>query len=488
MRVISATSMAKLESEAYLQGFAPENFMEEAGKNIVSSVESFLVSRDKQILLLCGKGNNGGDTFVAGRYLLNLGFRVLAIQWDSIENCAPLCQKNRASFLAAGGSIQSECPESIQGFSLILDGLFGTGFRGEVLEPYASLIKAVNNSGVPIFAIDIPSGLNGDTGEIKGPVIQATRTLYLELPKLGFFLGRGWDYVGDLEQILFGLPFCLINNFKPDFEIIDRASLPLPITKRSWNKYERGHVVGLAGSPNMPGAAILSCLAAMRGGAGIVRLLYPEGMQAELTVAPYELIRMPYQYDQLDEALSWLNKASASFIGPGLGRSDNTISLLKKIIPDLKKPCVIDADALTIWGQLALPWPKGVVLTPHTGEIGELIPALKPFNYSKETLRRCQEYVEINKVTLVCKGSVTFIFHPNEPIYANIVSDPSMATAGSGDVLTGLIASFLAQGLTPHQAAMSGVYFHGLAGKKAAEYFRGRSIIASDIINFFKEE
>jgi ADP-dependent NAD(P)H-hydrate dehydratase / NAD(P)H-hydrate epimerase len=137
---------------------------------------------------------------------------------------------------------------------------------------------------------------------------------------------------------------------------------------------------------------------------------------------------------------------------------------------------------------LALPWPKGVVLTPHTGEIGELIPALKPFNYSKETLRRCQEYVEINKVTLVCKGSVTFIFHPNEPIYANIVSDPSMATAGSGDVLTGLIASFLAQGLTPHQAAMSGVYFHGLAGKKAAEYFRGRSIIASDIINFFKEE
>jgi ADP-dependent NAD(P)H-hydrate dehydratase / NAD(P)H-hydrate epimerase len=487
MKVVSAKTMSELEKEAYAQGFSDKEFMENAGRGVADKIIS--LTQGKEILLLCGKGNNAGDAFVAGYYLLQQGYNVSAIQPEPLENASPLCQENGKRFFACGGK-RIHPQDKICGFDLLVDGIFGTGFKGEVKAPYNSLIEQANQSHIPIVAIDIPSGLDGTTGETKGPVIQAAMTLFLGLPKTGFFLENGWNVVGKLQHVDFGLPLQCIQKAKAEFNLLLKEDvLPLlPPIKRIRQKYQSGYVIGLAGSKNMPGAALLSSLASLRGGCGIVRLLHPDGMQAELSGSPYELIKVPYTYDKPHEVLEWMQKGSANFVGPGMGLSQDTRDLLKAVIPKLEKPCVIDADALTIFSEEGFQAPKRAILTPHTGEMQTLLHRKEKITLDFETLSICQKYAEEKKVTLVLKGPTTFIFHPGETIQLSTRGDPGMATAGSGDVLTGLIASFLSQGLACHQAALLGVYLHGLSGEFAAQAHQGsRGIIASDLIAHFQD-
>ena len=194
----------------------------------------------------------------------------------------------------------------------------------------------------------------------------------------------------------------------------------------------------------------------------MVRLLYPAGMEAELSASPYELIKIPYSPDHPVEVRQLMQKASATFVGPGLGRSDSTKQLLQEIIPFLEKPCVIDADALTLYADRAFQLPPQALLTPHTGEMQALLHLPDKLTLSLDLLHTCQNYAENHNATLILKGAPTFIFHPKSPIYVNPKGDPGMATAGSGDVLTGMLASLLSQGLSCHQAALLGVYLHGL--------------------------
>ena len=354
MKVISASSMADLEAKAYRQGCKDMDFMENAGRGIAEAAFAFIQKQrlPRDVRLLCGKGNNAGDAFVAGRYLLEMGCLVTAIQPADLRVCSPLCQHNGQLFLSSGGKIEKKI-EPFGPSGLILDGLFGTGFKGRVQEPYSSLITAANESGLPILSIDIPSGLDGATGKIEGCAIRATETLFLGLPKTGFFLENGWNAVGKLKRVDFGLPQALIDEATADFELITQKAAAglLPRIQRNRHKYQAGYVIGLAGSPSMPGAGLLSSIAAFRGGSGMVRLLYPSGMEAELSSSPYELIKIPYSYNLPQEAGLLMQKASATFAGPGLGRGDQTRGLLKQVLPFLEKPCVIDADALTLYAE-----------------------------------------------------------------------------------------------------------------------------------------
>jgi hydroxyethylthiazole kinase-like uncharacterized protein yjeF len=488
MKIVSAKIMASLESQAYQQGYSEESFMEKAGAGVANEVQSFIESRQlpKNILLLCGKGNNGGDAFVAGFYLLNQHYSVTAIQLDDLDRCSPLCQKNGKRFSDQGGQIVRHL-EDFSSYSLILDGLFGTGFKGQIKEPYASLIQAANQSKVPILAIDIPSGLDGSTGRIEGVVIQATETLFLGLPKTGFFLEEGWNYVGKLRYVDFGLPQEIIEKISTDLIILTHAHMSqlLPPIKRNRHKYQAGYVIGLAGSPGMPGAAILASLAALRGGSGMVHLLHPTGMEAELLASPYELIKVPYNWKDSQSILQEMQKGGATFIGPGLGRTQECQRLLREVVPFLEKPCVIDADALILLANEAFQLPKQAILTPHTGEMQRLLHYPSRLTINEELLKTCQHYVEEKKITLVLKGAPTFIFHPGHPILVNPTGDPGMATAGSGDVLTGFIASLLSQGVERREAAALGVYLHGLAGEFAAQKLTSYCMIASDIIYHF---
>lgn len=494
MKVFTAAQMRDLEIKAYQEGSSEEAFMESAGQGIAETTIAYIHRKNlpKIALLLCAKGNNSGDAYVAGRYLKEAGWEVQALQSVPIESCSPLCIKNHQRFLQVGGKIVNQL-SCFPGTGIILDGLFGTGFKGALHEPFASIVRNANDSHLPILAIDIPSGLNGETGEAQGEVIRAQETIFLGAPKKGFFMNDGWNYVGKLNSVDFGLPKKFLDSTSADLVMLtDEILRPLiPSIKRNWHKYERGYVTGLAGSPDMPGAAILSSWAALTAGAGIVRLIHQQGMEAQLSAAPLELVRQSYSWKHLDPVLESMNKSSASFIGPGIGHTPEVSDVIRQVLTQLTQPCVIDADALTILSEKEISLPQKAILTPHHGEMLRLLGKTKEHFTTEHLLDLSQKFVNAKNIVLVLKGAPTFILQPNMPIYVNPRGDPGMATAGSGDVLTGIIAALLAQHLTPHQAALLGVYIHAIAGEYAAMAKTSHCMIASDLIthlpNAFRE-
>ncbi|MBA3816192.1 MAG: NAD(P)H-hydrate dehydratase [Parachlamydiaceae bacterium] len=490
MKIISSKKMSQLESLALRNGFSAADFMEEAGSGVALVVHDYVEKNnlDRIIILLCGKGNNAGDAYVAGIDLMRLDYEVYALTVLPIEDSSPLCKINFERFINEGGRLAGVAFE-FPANGVIVDGLFGTGFHGIAEEPYASLIRRANNSQLPIISIDIPSGLNGETGTAEGDVIIASETAFLELPKTGFFLNEGWNHIGKIRYVNFGFPKEYIEDCEPDLIMLSEDILKplLPRVKRNHHKYERGYVVGLSGSPGMPGASILSSTAVLRGGAGIVKLMHPEGMQAELGTSPYEIIKVPYHYNAPQDIVSLMNQASATYIGPGLGVTQETRQMLRLVLPQLNKPCVIDADALTIISEEEISLPPHTILTPHLGEMMRLLKLSAIPQISMEFLKTCMQYAEKHHVTLILKGGPSFILHPGSPIMVNPTGDPGMATAGSGDVLTGLIAALLSQNLSCKDAASLGVFLHGLAGEHAAEELTSYGMLASDITFHFPE-
>jgi hydroxyethylthiazole kinase-like uncharacterized protein yjeF len=495
MKIVTSKEMAALEAKAFRSGHSEAAFMDKAGEGVAFIVGEYLESHGLQphILLLCGKGNNAGDAYVAGIQLLELEYEVTAIQVVPIQETSSLCQQHYHTFMKEGGKIwDGSYPVEHLFFGdvgIMVDGLFGTGFRGTVQEPFASIIELANRSRKPIISIDIPSGLSGETGAVEGEVIAAAETAFLGLPKVGFFLREGWDCVGKLRHVDFGLPQQLIDESKPNLMMLTPEFLQplMPKIRRSRHKYQAGYVVGLAGSPLLPGAAILSASAALRSGAGIVRLLYPEGMREEFAGSLPELILTPYAPDGSAEVLAHLNRATAAFIGPGLSTTPSVRAMLRTVLPLLEVPCVIDADALTVLAEEDIALPRHTILTPHHGELARLLHIPKFEEITSELITLCQQYADKHHVTLILKGGPTFVFHPNKTIVINPTGDPGMATAGSGDVLTGLIASLLAQGMPTSHAAMVGVFVHGLAGEHAALDYTSYCMTASDITSYFPE-
>jgi NAD(P)H-hydrate epimerase len=444
LKIVSASEMARLEKELVAKGASIEAWMAQAGMAIASAVEEFVSKRglERTVTLLVGKGNNGGDARIAGAELLKKGWTV---------------QEMNSSLFKSG---------------VILDGLLGTGFRGVPEGEIAHWVTRANGSELPILSIDIPSGVDGNTGEIRGVAIKATETLCLGLPKKGLLTAPGWNHVGTIRYLNFGLSLAEMDSATAEGYLIDPKQLRLPPLVRCRHKYESGYVLALAGSLSMPGAASLSSLAALRSGSGIVRLF----STSRPTQLAQEVIWEGWNQKRLIEES---RRARALLVGPGLGRS----RLAKQQVQAAAKislPCVFDADALFF---LPKKIPPGSVLTPHFQELLRLLPP--DTTSSLET--QCQRYVDQKRVTLVFKGAVTWIFHPNTPPLVNTVGDPGMATAGSGDVLTGMIAAFLSQGLPAREASALAVHLHGTAGVLAAEQLTSYCLIASDLITFLPE-
>lgn len=494
MKIVTSTEMSKIESKAISQGSVDVEFMDEAAINIARIAHSFIERNDseKQVTLLCGKGNNAGDAYTAGIHLIKMGYSVDALQLFPFNECSPLCQINQTKFFNVGGIVREI--NFLDEFALpsngiIIDGIFGTGFKNEVEERLASIIYKANQSKLPIISIDIPSGLNGDTGIAANETISATETAFLGLPKIGFFLNNGYPYVGKLRYIDFGLPEKYIAEIKTEFVLVDfsLAKSFLPPIKKNRNKYEAGFVVGLAGSKGMAGAALLSSWSALASGSGIVKLLHPEEIAEELIKSPYEIIKVPYGTKDTKTVIAFLNKATSAFLGPGIGRDKKTVNFFKKIIPKIEVPTVLDADVLNILAENKIKLPKNCILTPHKGEMERLLGINSHTPLSKDFIHACQEYAEKMQVTLILKGAPTFIFQKNFPIFISNTGDPGMATAGSGDVLTGLLASLLAQGLSCQESALLAVFLHGMAGESAAQEKTSYCMIASDIIKHFPQ-
>lgn len=492
MKVISADEMRRVEKLAYDKGATAFDFMDGAGQGVADVIQKFVHKHDlvKVVTLLCGKGNNAGDAYVAGKVLQERGFAVTAFQLAPLQECSTLCQDNHYRFVGTGGyvkEVKTAADLRLPHNGVLVDGIFGTGFKGSVTGLLATAIEAMNDSKLPIVAVDIPSGLDANTGIPGGIAVKATVTVFLGRPKTGYFLDGGWEFVGELQGVDFGLDNELFALAKEDFVLLtpDLVKPLMPAIKRSRHKYDAGLVVGLGGSPEMTGAPLLSSLSALRGGAGIVKLLHSAEMAPLLTHAPYELIKIPYHGDK--DIVEAMQAAKAVFVGPGLGRTKEVEKLLQKVLPQIQCPCVLDADALYHLAEGNLKIPHGAVLTPHLGEMHRLLKRSEKSRVTVDFLRECQRYTEENKVTLILKGAPTFVFERGETPLVCGRGDPGMATAGSGDVLTGLIAALLAQGVLRRDAAALGVYLHAVAGEAAAQHKTSYSMIASDIIEHLPE-
>ncbi len=478
-KIVTSQEMQRVEALACAQGYDDSQFMDQAGEKIAALTETFIHEHNlgKFVYILAGKGNNGGDAYAAGIQLLARHFNVIAFQLFPKTSCSPLCQIKLEAFKKHGGKVvflEKNEPLTFAEKGIILDGLLGTGFQGKVEGLLAEVINQVNKKRLPILAIDIPSGLNGTTGEVESVAIHATQTFYLGLPKIGFFLKEGVNYTGKLVDVDFGLPDLFIKEAVAEGHLLDEEKLSLPSINPTQHKYERGYVLGVAGSEAMGGAAALSSLGALRGGAGILRLFYGKGMS--ISMLPPEVIREPYSIKRI---LKECTRASSLFIGPGLGRSWRVTRFLRNLIPQLLQPVIFDADALFFLGQhpdTKLPFYS--ILTPHRKEMESLLQG-KPC-----TLSACQAFVDHKNVTLVLKGMPTIVFSPHRIPTFIARGDPGMATAGSGDVLTGLIAALLAQKVEPLKAAKLGVYLHACAGEFAAKGKTSYCLIASDILDY----
>ena len=479
IKVVSAQEMARIEALAIKSGCSEEEFIKQAGLSIAQLASEIIDQQhlSKEVLLLAGKGNNGADAFAAGVSLLEDGYQVRAFHLASLEECAPLCKKYAERFRKKGGELfLFEQGLEFGSDLLILDGLVGTGFLGKAEGTLKAIILQANASGLPILAIDIPSGLNGSTGDGE-TVISAGWTIALGLPKVGFFLRNGWNFVGDLRIGDFGLPEEWMNQaqeagYLPDWNLL-KQKLPKPVRNR--HKYQAGFVVGYAGSSHYSGAAKLASLAALRSGSGIVKLFYTRSSQEEMRDAPFEVIRIPWDESEWDEAVK---RANAIFIGSGIGRSEEAMTWLEKHVRTLSKPVVLDADALL--SNIAMPGTS--ICTPHRGEMLRLLGVEKLDE--PELLAQTRAFCEKKRTILVLKGSPTWIFEPGKKPYIIAHGDPGMATAGSGDVLTGILASLLAQGCSPIDAAVLGAMLHALSGEAAAKEKTSHCMIASDLIEF----
>src|SRR5690242_9278951 len=291
LAVVTTQEMARLEQRACLEGASERQFMENAGQSIAALTEDFIEANalPRTVSLIVGKGNNGGDAFAAGLALLEKGFSVTAWHIFPVNACSALCQEMRQRFQKKGGAIHPL--SQYRPIGVILDGLVGTGFKGKAEGALAQAIEQTNAAQLPILAIDIPSGLNGTSGAVESVAIRATQTLYLELPKIGFFINRGWDHVGALVKAEFELDRKYIDKSEASAHLLDPSTIVLPPIKRTRHKYEAGYVLACAGSKEMPGAAILSSYAALLAGVGIVRLFHFKHMDSALSAAPPELIK-----------------------------------------------------------------------------------------------------------------------------------------------------------------------------------------------------
>lgn len=478
-----------------------ENASREIFQKIIERTDSFA---SPKIGFVCGKGNNGGDGFAAARHFSNAGYEVVVVYLGNEKEMSDDCRfnyitlkrlslSNKKITLKKYSSISSL--NILKGCKIICDALLGSGTIGALREPYLSIIKYLNKLKSLKVAIDIPTGLNADTGYSE-VCFNADFTITLGELKKGLFFGDGYVFAGEVEKGGIGIPNSLFNKFnQAEFLIEPEDALSgLPVKQKNIHKYSAGKVLTIAGSGSLPGAAVLTSTSALKVGAGASILCFPKSVRelvhkklGEVVVKTYDDTGKEYltekNLSELDERINW---ADVVAIGPGLGRSNETqeavISFLKKY---RNKRIVIDADAVFALGQgrykkLNL---KNFILTPHHSEFSNLI-GISNSELKKDILKYGKAFVKRTGSYLVLKGAPTIFFTPDGDSLINTTGNPALAKFGTGDVLTGFIAGLLAQQKDTEKAVITAVYLHSLAADLLAAKRTKLDILASDIQNY----
>lgn len=448
------------------------------------------VSREKVLRIFCGMGNNGGDGLVVARLLYEQDIvpQVFMVRYS--DKMSHDCEVNYYRLLNETKvpmfDIMSEddFPPINEG-DIIIDAIFGSGLNRPPQGMTADLISYLNQNQAIRIAIDIPSGLFADQPSALGFIFKADYTLSFQFPKLAFLMPENDPYVGRFEILNINLhPKYIDEVTTHNFLVLKDMVKPiLHVRTKFSHKGTYGHALLIAGSAKMTGAALLSAKSCLRSGVGLLSVHLPQKAVLPLQTTVPEAIVDADESDVCFGNFGDLQAYNAVGVGPGLGKSDEAARALKRLIQEVKVPMVMDADALNILSENPtwIPFlPAKTVLTPHPKEFERL--AGTKFSSSFERLEKQREMSVRNNLIIVLKGANTSITFPNGSCFFNTTGNPGMATAGSGDVLTGIILSLLAQRYSPEEAAVLGVYLHGLAGDFAAEAIGQESLIATDII------
>ena len=493
MKIFSTAQIAKIDQFTILNEPIDDiDLMERAAKTIAD----YLIDESGfkgEVVVFCGPGNNGGDGLAVARMLADVKdrFRVTVVIVDfgkglkgSPEINLNRLREQKKTNIEFVNSL-SDLP-NLSGVRLVIDALFGSGLNRPLAGLVVGIVKAINESKSKVLSIDIPSGLMGENnaGNISECIVKADQTITFQFPKLSFLFAENEAYIGDLRIHDIGLHPRAISETPTSYYLLDDAELVKLVKPRGKfsHKGNYGHALLVSGSYGKMGAAVLGSKACLRSGVGLLTTHVPcRGYEILQTAIP-EAIMSIDESDLMFTGVCKLEDYSAIGVGPGIGQKVNTVRGLKKLIVEARQPVVFDADALNILGQNR-EWlnqlPEGSVLTPHPKEF-ERMAGNTESGYDR--MKIAIEFAKNYKVILVVKGAYTMVLNPEGEVWFNTTGNPGMATAGSGDVLTGIILALLAQGYSSFDAARIGVYVHGLAGDIAAARRGYEALIASDII------
>lgn len=490
IKVVAVEEMTRLERKAISEGADEESFMEEAGEKIACFLEEKICAEsDLEFLVLCGRGNNGGDGYVIARKLQLAGQPVKVFSPYAEQICSPLCRQKRAEYERAGGILLSaqEAISLLCSSSHIIDALLGTGFRsGRALAPeLQEWIGRCNDrpSSTQLIAVDIPSGLDGNDGSLSSLAMRADHTCTLELPKLGLFIREGWQHSGTISLHSFGLQDKYLEEARGVAELLIEPCVALPY-RRDQHKYLAGEVRIVAGWGEMEGAAILAGMAALRSGAGLARLYHSPDWRAQRPIPPELLSYSVCSTGEILQREENSRYSRALLMGPGMGREQSALSLLRQLLGETTFPTVVDADAIYAYACMRKKEEGNssqLLFTPHRGELRALL-SYQTFPEEEMLWRDCQQFVQQSRSILLLKGAPSLLFSPDHLPFIQPCGSAGMATAGSGDVLSGVIAALLARGIPPWKAALWGSYLHGRAGEIAVGNQGVYGLIASDLV------
>ncbi len=503
MFLVKSNEMKEIESRAVeLFGISESILMENAGSSAVNAMISEYGNLfGKIICIFCGPGNNGGDGLVIARHLFTEGaipYIFLVGEKSKMSNISsanlnaaikygiPVYELNSIEKL---GEVHKICESS----DMIIDAVFGTGLSRDIEGFVAKLIIYINSLNKIIISVDVPSGINSDTGNVMGVAIKADFTVTFGLPKLGLSIYPGYEYTGKTVLSDINLPPALLEMPRQNILVTNKiVRAMLPYRPRNANKGNFGPVLMVGGSPGLCGAVTLAARAALKSGAGIVNVCVPEGQYTTVKQVSEEIIVTSLKENKsgfisasnFDLICKLAEKSKVVLLGPGAGTDEETRDLLRKLIKFCQIPMVIDADAINAVAQdknCLNNVKKDVIITPHIGEMARLC-GISIERVIKEKLSLASDFAEKYEINVLLKDGRSILSDKDKNIYVNTSGNAGLATPGSGDVLAGVIASFKAQGAETTAAGMAGAYVHGLAADLLLDEMSEEGITASDVI------
>ena len=480
MKMLSPERMAAYDTYAIkIWGIPSAVLMENAGRSTYRLMKKGYLNGARQIAVICGRGNNGGDGFVIARYALADGYKTkvyLLCRGEDLKGDAAL---NMRLYRSLGGEVV-ECDnnpkivkEGLNDADIVVDAIFGTGLSKEVKGKERVTIEEINRSGKPVIAVDMPSGIDGKKGVPLGVAVKAMHTFTYGYPKPGQIIYPGADHTGKLTVIDISIPSIAENEIGVDGHVVDGEMVRgfLRPRQSSSHKGTYGHAAIIAGSVGKTGAAHMASLAALKIGAGLVTLAIPESLNAIMEVKLTEVMTYPvedkgkgcFALSSLKKLMDFIEDKDVVVIGPGLSQFGETMEVVRKLFTEVKKPLVIDADGINAFqGHLnLLKKTKGeAVLTPHPGELARIM-GMTPQEVNADRIGIGAKFVEKYGINLLLKGARSILFTTDGGVFINLTGNPALAKGGSGDILTGFIGGLAAQGYTLAQSAVIGAYLHG---------------------------